>query len=165
MKPNAERKASPASGIPDARLVRLLREFCTRVHLDVPVDLGKGWGVEVNDVLFFLIHKKAVAPDSLFVDCVFGDIPLAGKEQVYRFLLDANQFLLHNQRAGFATTRNSNQVIFTAQYHLDEIDGKGLYSILTRLSDKVKAWRVDYFLKADTKSKVHSVQARLMRRP
>ena len=124
----------------------LLNEFCLLSGVEQPQLIAEGGTLNVNDVMFSLLHNEQIDDALLFIYADFGELPPGRELQASVALLEANLFLYSGAAPVFAISAESGRVVMAEHRSLDRLDARDLSEVLVSMAAKAKQWRGDYFL-------------------
>jgi hypothetical protein len=129
-----------------ARYFELIDEFCLLRGVEEPQLIVEGGALNVNDVMFSLLHNVQIDEGLLFIYADFGELPLGRELQASVALLEANLFLYSGAAPVFAISAETGRVVMAEHRMLDQLDAQDLSDVLTSMAAKARQWRSDYFL-------------------
>jgi hypothetical protein len=108
------------------------------------VTMPLGITVEIDGVLFEVVHASDVGPEHLLIECQFGPIPTERRIQILAALLQMNQILMQSGTGAFSA--NADTITYTNQQSLESVEAASILKEMAQIAQQVKHWRTGYFL-------------------
>jgi Tir chaperone protein (CesT) family len=119
----------------------LIGSLCALVKLEDPQHILHGGPIDVDGVVFSLIHDEASDPQHMWIYGDFGFAPLEDLASAYAKLLQRNYLTFESNGPVYSLSPHTGTVICMERVALDGISAGELASTLAYLAAQASAWQ------------------------
>ncbi len=109
---------------------------------DYDPDPGEALAMEMmyGNFEFAVVHSHRFSPSKVLVECQFGEIPVAQKEEILRQVLRMNSVLAELDGSVFSIDETSGKLVYMLPLRMDSLTGMRLISKMTEITWHGRKW-------------------------
>ncbi|MGI4847208.1 MAG: CesT family type III secretion system chaperone [Janthinobacterium lividum] len=101
--------------------------------------------IEVDDIVFEVVHSSRDRPDKILIECHFGQPPVDRATDVLNKVLQVNLSLARAHEPAFGVDMTTGDVIYAFHEPLESMSARELMDAMKQAAVQAKEWRMNYF--------------------